>query len=159
MDGSGTMSIRDGQVVTLEYTVTLDDGTVLDSTGRCGPIAVMYGSGQLFPALEDRLAELAVGETREFVIPAEQAYGPWHPDLVREIPRSRLDPGLSLEVGQDYRLRSPEGPAVRFRLVAIGDTTVRADFNDPRAGKALRAVVTIVAVREPTPEEERRGRV
>lgn len=153
------MTIRDGQVVTLEYTVTLEDGTLLDSTGRCGPMAVMYGSGQLFPALEDRLADLEVGETREFVIPAEEAYGAWHPDLVRKIPRDRLDPNLELEVGRDYRLRSPGGPAVRFRLVAVDDTSVRADFNDPRAGQALRAVVTVVSVREPTPEEARRGRV
>jgi FKBP-type peptidyl-prolyl cis-trans isomerase 2 len=153
------MSIRDGQVVTLEYTVTFEDGTPLDSTGQCGPIAVMYGSGQLFPALEDRLRELAIGETREFVIPPEQAYGVWHAELVRDIPRERLDPALTLEVGHDYRLRSPGGPELRFRLLGVEDTTVRADFNDPRAGKALRAVVTVIAVRDPTPEEERRGRV
>jgi FKBP-type peptidyl-prolyl cis-trans isomerase 2 len=153
------MSIRDGQVVTLEYTVSLDDGTPLDSTGRCGPMAIMYGSGQLFAALEDRLGDMAVGETREFVIPPEQAYGAWHPDLVRDIPRDRLDPAVVLEVGHDYRLRAPDGPEVRFRLLEIGETTVRGDFNDSKAGKALRAVVTIVAIRDPTPVEERRGRV
>jgi len=151
--------MRDGQVVTLEYTVTFDDGTPLDSTGRCGPLAVMYGSGQLFPALEDRIGGMAVGETREFLIPPEQAYGVWHADLVREIPREHLAPELSLEVGQDYRLRGPDGTQVRFRVVEIGAATVRGDFNDPKAGKALRAVVTIVGIRDPTPEEERRGRV
>jgi FKBP-type peptidyl-prolyl cis-trans isomerase 2 len=151
--------IRDGQVVTLEYTVTFEDGAPLDSTGRCGPIVVMYGSGQLFPALEDRLGDMSVGETREFRIPAEQAYGAWHPELVRDLPRDRLDPALPLEIGHEYRMRAPDGPEVRFRLVEIGDVTVRGDFNDPKAGKALRAVVTIVAVREPTPAEERRGRV
>jgi FKBP-type peptidyl-prolyl cis-trans isomerase 2 len=153
------MTMRDGQVVTLEYTVTFEDGTPLDSTGRCGPLAVMYGSGQLFPALEDRIAGMQAGETREFLIPADEAYGVWHADLVREIPRERLAPELSLDIGQDYRLRGPDGTQVRFRLLAVGDTTVRGDFNDPKAGKALRAVVTIVAIREPTAEEERRGRV
>ena len=151
--------IQDGQVVTLEYTVTFEDGTPLDSTGRCGPIAVMYGSGQLFAALESRLGEMTVGETREFLIPPAEAYGAWHPELVRDIPRDRLDPALSLEIGHEYRLRAPDGPELRFRLVEIGDATVRGDFNDPKAGKALRAVVTIVAVRGPTPAEERRGRL
>src|SRR4029453_13350884 len=47
------MPVADGLVVTLEYTVHLADGTLLDSTGRCGPIMVMVGSGHLFPALED----------------------------------------------------------------------------------------------------------
>jgi FKBP-type peptidyl-prolyl cis-trans isomerase 2 len=151
--------IRDGQVVTLEYTVTFEDGTPLDSTGRCGPVVIMYGSGELFPALEDLLGDMSVGETREFRIPAERAYGAWQPGLVRDIPRARLDPTLPLEIGHQYRLRAPEGPEVRFRLVEIGDVTVRGDFNDPKAGKALHAVVTVVAVREPTPDEERRGRV
>jgi FKBP-type peptidyl-prolyl cis-trans isomerase 2 len=153
------MSIRDGQVVTLEYTVTFEDGAPLDSTGRCGPLAVMYGSGQLFPGLEDRIGDLAVGETREFRIPAEEAYGAWHSDLVREVPRDRLPPDLVLEVGQEYRVRAPDGKQLRFRLVEIGEGVVRADFNDPKAGKALLAVVTIVAVREATADEARRGRV
>lgn len=153
------MSLRDGQVVTLEYTVTLEDGTALDSTGRCGPMAVMYGSGQLFPALEDRIGAMDVGDTREFRIPAEEAYGPWHQDLVRDIPRDRLPPQLELAVGQAYRLKGPDGKQLAFRVVEIGDDVVRGDFNDPKAGQALLAVVTIVSVREPTPEEERRGRV
>ena len=31
-------------VVTLEYTVRLEDGTLVDSTGQCGPIAIMVES-------------------------------------------------------------------------------------------------------------------
>ena len=56
-----------------------DDGAVLDSTGGCGPIAVMIGSGQLFPALEDRILGMEAGETRELDIPPADAYGEWHP--------------------------------------------------------------------------------
>lgn len=153
------MSIRDGQVVTVEYTVTFEDGTPLDSTGQCGPLSVMYGSGQLLPALEDRLAAMQAGETREFRIPAEEAYGVWHAELVRDIPREWLSPDLTLEVGHEYRLRAPDGKQLRFRLVEIGPASVRADFNDPKAGQGLIAVVTMVAIREPTAAEERRGRV
>jgi FKBP-type peptidyl-prolyl cis-trans isomerase 2 len=154
------MTIADGQVVTLEYTVRFDDGTLLDSTGQCGPLAIMFGSGQLFPALEGRIADMRPGETRELRIPAAEAYGEWRPELVRTIPRDRLPPDLALDVGHEYTLRAPEGgKQLRFRLVEIGDTEVRGDFNDPKAGKALLATVTVVAVRPPTPEEERRGRV
>jgi FKBP-type peptidyl-prolyl cis-trans isomerase 2 len=153
------VSLRDGQVVTLEYTVRFEDGTLLDSTGQCGPLAIMYGSGQLFPALEDVIGDMRVGETREFRIPAARAYGERSPDLVRPIPRHRLPPELALEVGHDYAIKAPDGKQLRFRLLAIGETEVQGDFNDPKAGKDLLAVVTVVAVREPTPEEERRGRV
>jgi FKBP-type peptidyl-prolyl cis-trans isomerase 2 len=153
------MRAADGLVVTLEYTVHLADGTLLDSTGRCGPIMVMVGSGHLFPALEDGIVGMEPGETRTFDISAGDAYGHWRPELVRPMPRDRLPPGLELVVGRDYRLKSPDGKALRFRLLEIGDAEVRADFNAPQAGQDLRAAVTVVSVRAPTVEEERRGRV
>lgn len=153
------MEVADGRVVTVEYTVHLEDGTLVDSTGRCGPIAVMMGSGQLFPALEDRIDGMRAGETRTIDIPPEEAYGPHHPDLVRAMPRDRLPPGLELEVGRDYTLKSPDKKTLRFRLLEIGETEVRVDFNAPGAGQRMVATVTVVDVRAPTPEEDRRGRV
>ena len=153
------MEVRDGTVVSLEYTVHLADGTLLDSTGDCGPLAVMIGSGQLFPALEDRIGGMRAGETRELTIPAADAYGEWREELVRRMPRGRLPPDLALEVGHEYRLKSPDGKLLRFRLLRVYEDEVEADFNRPQAGQDLRVVVTVVAVRAPTPEEERRGRM
>jgi len=146
-------------VVSLEYTVHLADGTLLDSTGDCGPLAVMIGSGQLFPALEDRIGGMRAGETRELTIPAADAYGEWREELVRRMPRGRLPPDLALEVGHEYRLKSPDGKLLRFRLLRVYEDEVEADFNRPQAGQDLRVVVTVVEVRAPTPEEERRGRM
>jgi len=153
------MEIVDGVVVTVEYTVRLDDGTLIDSTGGCGPIAVMYGSGQLFPAIEDRIGDMQAGETRELRIPADEAYGAWRPELVRDLPRDRLPPDLTLEPGERYKLKSPDGKVLSFRLVGIEGEVAKVDFNAPEAGKDLLATVTIVAVRPPTADEERRGRV
>jgi FKBP-type peptidyl-prolyl cis-trans isomerase 2 len=153
------MEVADGLVVTLEYTVHLSDGTLLDSTGDCAPLAVMIGSGQLFPALEGRINGMLPGETRRLSIPAADAYGEWRRELVRRMPRSLLPPDLALEVGQEYRLKSPAGKLLRFRLLRVEEDEVEADFNRPQAGQDLIATVTVVAVRFPTPEEERRGRV
>ncbi len=151
--------VADERVVTLEYTVRLESGRVVDSTGHCGPIAVLVGAGQLFPALEDGIRGMRAGETRELRIPAEDAYGVRHEELVKTIPRARLDPALALVVGEEYGLKGPDGKARRFRLLAIGEDDVRADFNAPYAGQALLATVTVIAVRPPTAEEARRGRV
>jgi FKBP-type peptidyl-prolyl cis-trans isomerase 2 len=153
------MEVGPGRVVTLEYTVRLASGKVLDSTGDCGPVAIMCGAGQLFPALEDRLDGMRVGETRELRIPASEAYGEWQADLVRELPRERLPPEIELTVGAEYRIKAADGKLVRFRLLAADERTVRADFNPPTAGEDLLATVTVVDVRAATPEEERRGRV
>jgi peptidylprolyl isomerase len=152
------MQVAAGTITILEYTVRLADGTLLDSTAQCGPLAVMIGSGQLFPALEDRILGMHAGETRTVRIPASDAYGEWRAELVRTMPRDRLPPDLELEVGREYRLKGPDGRALRFRLLEVGDAEVKADFNPPAAGQELSATVTVVAVRAPTPEEERRGR-
>ena len=153
------MEVAEGRVVTVEYTVTLANGTLVDSTGACGPIAVVYGAGQLFAALEGRLVGMRAGETRNFRIPPEEAYGPRRAELVRVLPRDRLPPGLELVVGQDYRLKSPDGKVLRFRLLEVGESEVRADFNPLQAGQELVASVTVLEVRAPTADEERRGRV
>ncbi len=153
------MEVASGRVVTLEYTVRLASGGLVDSTGGCGPIALLVGGGQLFPALEERIGGMRAGETRELRIPADEAYGTWRAELVRPVPRDRLPPDLKLQVGSEYRLKAPDGRALRFRLLEIGKGEIRADFNPPGAGEELIATVTVVAVRSPTPDEERRGRV
>jgi FKBP-type peptidyl-prolyl cis-trans isomerase SlyD len=153
------MQVADGVVVTLEYTVTLADGEILDTTGRCGPMAVMVGSGQLFPALEDRIAGMRAGETRTVRIPPEDAYGERRQELIRMIPRDRLPPDLAIEVGGEYRMKGPDGRMLRFRVTGVVGDEVEADFNSPHAGQALVATVTIVGVRGATADEERRGRV
>lgn len=152
------MQAAEGLVVILEYTVRLAGGRLVDSTGGCGPVAVMIGSGQLFPALEDGVIGMSAGETRELRIAAADGWGERREELVRAMPRDRLPPDLALEVGTEYRLKSPDGKALRFRLLEIGDTEVRADFNAPYAGEDLLATVTVVDVRHATPDEERRGR-
>jgi FKBP-type peptidyl-prolyl cis-trans isomerase 2 len=153
------MEVAAGRVVTLEYTVRVADGTLVDSTGQCGPIAILHGSEQLFPALEARLVGLRPGDTREIRIPAEEAFGPHNPGLIRMLPRERLPAELVLEVGTDYRIKAPEGRTLRFRVLALTATEVQADFNPRHAGQELLATVTIVDVRAATPDEERRGRV
>src|SRR5262245_66381021 len=104
---SGVTEVRDGVVVSLEYTVHLADGTLLDSTGDCGPLAVMIGSGQLFPALEDRIGGMRAGETRELTIPAADAYGEWRGELVRRVRRNRLPPDLARGGGHGDRAQAP----------------------------------------------------
>ena len=153
------MEVAAGRVVTLEYTVRLASGELVDSTGDCGPLSILCGAGQLFPPLEARLAGMRAGETRELRIPAEEAWGERQPGLVRTMAREHLPPDLVLEVGREYVVKTPEGRALRFCVRGIGERTVEADFNPRGAGQELHATVTVVAVRPPTAEEERRGRV
>ena len=143
------MEVREGCVVTLEYTVHLANGELLDSTGHCGPISIVYGSGQLFDGLEQRIAGMQAGETRRIRIPAEEAYGPSIPELIRTMPRDRLPPDMTFEVGTLYKVKSSDGKSLRFRVMSVNDTELEADFNHPNAGQDLLAAVTVVSVSPP----------
>src|SRR5262249_1219135 len=148
-----------GRVSPLAHPVGWANGPRTASAGECGPTALLFGAGQLFPALEDRIAGMVAGETREIRIPAEDAYGAWRPELVRTMPRDRLPPGLELAVGTGYRLTAPGRKARRFKLVRLGGTGIEAGFNTRAAGQEVVATVAVVAVRAATADEERRGRV
>ena len=152
------MEVGAGRVVTLEYTVRLASGALVDSTGGCGPVAILLGAGQLFPALEARIEGMQPGETRELRIPPEEAYGAWREELVRAVPRERIPHDVPLEVGGEDGVKAPSGRVLRFRVLEIREHDVRADFNARGAGEELIATVTVVDVRSPTPDEERRGR-
>ena len=50
------LQIADGMQVTLEYTLTLPDKTVVDSTASQAPFSYVHGGHQIIPGLEKALA-------------------------------------------------------------------------------------------------------
>ncbi len=67
-------SIQDGLSVEIEYTLTVD-GAVVDSNQGREPVSYIHGQGQLIPGLERQLAGLHVGDRRDVVVDAHEAYG------------------------------------------------------------------------------------
>jgi FKBP-type peptidyl-prolyl cis-trans isomerase SlyD len=144
-------------VVTLEYVARLEDGTVVDSTERCGPISYLHGNEQLFPALERVVDGLEAGEEREVRLSPEESYGARRDELVRRLPRAQLPPGLALVAGQRYEVRAQNGARLVFTLVRVDGDEVVADFNARGAGQALHIVAKVLAVRAASGDELRRG--
>lgn len=151
------MRVAADTVVTIEYRATLSDGGLVDSTDHCGPVTYLHGNEQLFPALEQAVDGLVVGEERRLTLAPRESYGEHRPELVRRMPRAQLPPELVLEVGKRYTVRPPRGEPMIFRLVGVEGDEVMADFNNPAAGQGLDIWARVVAVRPATPEEIRRG--
>ena len=69
--------IEQGNIVTLHYKGTLEDGTEFDSShNRNEPMTVTVGAGQLIEGFDRELSGMSSGETKTFTIAAEDAYGP-----------------------------------------------------------------------------------
>jgi len=72
-DGS---SVEDGNVVTVNYTGWLTDGTKFDSSiDRAQPFTFSIGDDQVIPGWDEGVSTMMVGGTRQLVIPSELAYG------------------------------------------------------------------------------------
>jgi hypothetical protein len=91
------MTVTDGMVVTLDFTLTLTDGEVADSTQGEMPLRFVVGQGQLLPGLEDAMIGMGVNEERDITLRPEDAYGEWDEDALEEIALDELPEGVELE--------------------------------------------------------------
>ncbi|HVF54234.1 MAG TPA: FKBP-type peptidyl-prolyl cis-trans isomerase [Actinomycetota bacterium] len=64
-----------GDVVSVHYTGTLEDGTEFDSSVDRGPFSVRLGAGDVIAGWDEGIPGMKVGGTRILTIPPDLAYG------------------------------------------------------------------------------------
>jgi len=148
--GSGGMAgaekavqIADGMKVTLEYTLTLPDKTVADSTVGQAPLSYTQGKQEIIPGLEKALAGLKAGDKKRVTIPAAAAYGLYDEKRKVEVPKKNVPP----EAKVGTRLRASNG--AEAKVVELKGDVVVVDTNHPLAGKDLTFDVNIIKVEAP----------
>jgi FKBP-type peptidyl-prolyl cis-trans isomerase SlpA len=139
-------AIQPGSRVTLHYTLSLADDTVVDSTREAEPITFQIGSGALIEMLERHLVGLRTGEQCRFEISAAESQQPASPEAIQVMARSDFPADLAIETGQVLGFVMPSGEEVPGLIVSISDTEVVVDFSHPLAGRDLIFDVEILAV-------------
>jgi FKBP-type peptidyl-prolyl cis-trans isomerase SlyD len=152
------MAISKDKVVFIHYTLTDEDGQVLDSSIGSEELAYLHGHGNLVPGLEAALEGHVSGDFVMVEVPPEQGYGERDPVGVVEVPRSALSPDVVVEVGNQVQAMGPEG-VMGFMITAFDDDTVTLDGNHPLAGVTLHFEVEVGAIREAHPDEIKHHRV
>ena len=77
-------------VVGINYRLTLDDGTEVDSTSERGPMEYLHGYGNLIPGLEKALQGCELGSELDVSFPPDEAYGSHEPDKIVEVTKDQL---------------------------------------------------------------------
>mgnify|MGYP003394295288 CR=1 FL=1 len=143
---SPPLTVSEGKLVSLEYTLTLEtDKTVLESNVGGKPLTYTHGSQQIIPGLEKALAGLKVGDAKEVVVPPGDGYGDVDPQAVQEVKKD-LVPSDAHKVGTRLQGKLPDGRPVFPLVAAVKDDTVVLDFNHPLAGKTLHFDVKVVHI-------------
>ena len=152
------MQIADKTVVTIDYTLKDDNGTILDSSSD-GQFAYIHGASNIIPGLENALTGKSSGdEVNVTVIPAE-GYGERNDSMVQAVPRDMFDSEQEIQVGMQFHAQSPEGEMVVVTVTDVEGDDITVDGNHPLAGKNLNFGVKVVDVREATSEELDHGHV
>ncbi|NQV41157.1 MAG: peptidylprolyl isomerase [Candidatus Marinimicrobia bacterium] len=152
------MKIKQNKVASIDYTLTNDNGEVLDSSSGREPLAYLHGNGGLIPGLEKELEGKVKGDKLVAIIAPDQAYGVRSEELVQDIPLENFDNASEVKVGAQFQVQN--GEHVHIATVsAIGDKSATVDMNHPLADETLHFDVEVMDVREPTKEEMEHGHV
>lgn len=153
------MAISDNQVISIEYELREAGGTeILDSNVGQAPLEFITGKGHIIPGLESQLKEYAAGDKADIKVDAALAYGEYNPDAVSDIPKEQFT-GIELEKGMALYGQSDDGNTVQVIVKDFNDETVTVDYNHPLAGKDLLFSVSLLNIREATPDEVISGQV
>lgn len=138
--------IHDGSIVTIEYTLSDDDGTEVDSNVNGKPMVYTQGNGELLPAVEQALDGAVAGERRQFILPPEKAFGEVMADYVQEVDINKL-PEDARRAGAALIISNDKGQEQMIRVKEIKGNKAVIDFNHPLAGKTLHFDIKVISIK------------
>jgi FKBP-type peptidyl-prolyl cis-trans isomerase 2 len=138
-------AVSEGSTVTADMTMQLQDGTVVASTKDKDPVTFEMGKKGMFSAIQSGLQGVEVGETKEFVLQPDQAFGAPDPQAVKQVPNENLPENLR-EVGKNVSISTQDGQTLQARVVKVGEENSTLDFNHPLAGRTLVVTMKVLKV-------------
>jgi len=154
------MTIAPNNVVTLTYKLhTVDNGerTFVEEAGKDNPLDFLFGVGMMLPKFEENIAGLQAGDTADFVLSAEDAYGEINEQAITSLPADMFRESGIPSVGQILPLQDNQGNQFRGKVTEVTPEGVVVDLNHPMAGHDLHFAIEVLSVREATPEELSHG--
>ena len=148
ISGCNAAQAKNGDVVQVDYTGTLEDGTVFDTSTSVGrePLEFTLGEGKMIPGFEKAVLGMKVGESKTVTIPAAEAYGQYNDNWVEVVNRENLTNILNPDVGQQLQMTLPGGGTSIGTVTNATDTTITIDFNHPLAGKDLTFEIKLLSI-------------
>lgn len=153
----------ENRYITVQYKLYAPMGAekqieLIEETRPDMPFQFISGMGMVLEALENHLHPLQAGEAFKITLSEDEAYGPYIPEGVQEIPleaffiEGKLDTEHIYE-GAVVPLMNADGERFNGTIAEIKEKTVIVDLNHPLAGKALTFDGSVVENRPATNQE------
>jgi FKBP-type peptidyl-prolyl cis-trans isomerase SlyD len=161
-------AISENTVVTITYDLSVTDENqqkvLVESAEADAPMVFIFGHSGLPEEFERQLDGKAEGDSFSFSLTPDQAYGEYDEQALVEIPKEvflidgKLDNEM-LQEGNFLPMADNEGNHMQAKVVSIGDSAVKMDFNHPLAGMVMHFDGKVESVRPATAEEIDHGHV
>lgn len=155
------MKISDSKFVTVTYDLYVGEGEereLMESATSEAPLEFVFGTNSMIKAFEDNLYGLTEGDTFNFTISQDDAYGEYDDSRVLDLPidifevDGKIDENMLFE-GNTLPMMDAEGNRLMGSIVTITDESITMDFNHPLAGEILHFEGTIVGARDASAAE------
>ena len=142
------MMVSKGSVVSVEYTLRLDNQEVVESNVGDDPLTYTHGQEEILSGLERGLEGMTVGENKTVIVMPPDGYGEIHQEGLFEVSRDRI-PADALQIGTKLETQAPDGTPVFPYVVEIKADTVVLNLNHPLAGEKLHFEVRVLTIKDP----------
>ncbi|MFP4013666.1 MAG: peptidylprolyl isomerase [Chitinispirillaceae bacterium] len=138
--------VENGSTIKVDFTIKLDNGTVVGSTKDEEPVQFTVGKQEVIPGLDRGVVGMEKGEMRSIELPSKEAYGPRMDELVQDVTRNHLPKDFDPQVGQVLEMTDEGGDSMTAMVVNVDEQKIKIDANHPLAGKNLVMDVTVVEI-------------
>lgn len=137
------------------YVIENGEKDLQEETSAGNPFRFLSGFGMTIPGFENAIAPLAVGDTFDFTLSKDDAYGDYYAERVLDLDKQMfcIDGKFDDEhiyVDAIVPLQNQDGNRFMGHVLEISDSKVKMDLNHPLAGKELNFVGSVVESREAT---------
>ena len=138
--------MKPGDKVKVEYTGTLDDGSVFDSSEGRGLLEFTIGNGEVISGFENGIKDMKLNQEKTIKIKPQDAYGEKNQQLIISVARAGFPKDIKIEAGSRLVLKSPQGQQIPAFVSEVKEDSIVIDMNHPLAGKELTFKVKVVGI-------------
>jgi len=139
--------VETGNVINVHYVGVLNDGTEFDNSRTRGEVlSFTVGSGQMIPGFDNAVVGMEIGEVKNVILSADEAYGQRAEEAITEVAKSQFPEDFDFIEGATVYGQSEDGNPIMAKIIESKEDEVTIDFNHPLAGEVLNFEIELVEI-------------